>query len=154
MKALNFMNQLVGKTNSADDKGAGNTDLTNYGNEILVIDDDELTRKLVKRLLDKEFSLDIATFSNGIEGLEYAKKQTPRLIILDLMLPGMNGFEILKEIRETPTLKDTKVVLISAKSRSEDIETGFDLSADEYITKPFKPQEFTARLKKLLKKAA
>ena len=70
------------------------------------------------------------------------------------MLPGMNGFEILKEIRKTPILKEAKVVLVSTKSRAEDIEAGFDLSADEYITKPFKPQEFTARLKKLLNKAA
>lgn len=155
MKSLNLLNQLVGKANSSVDKNGGEeTSLQNREDEILVIDDDDLTRKLIKRLLTREFSFDIIDFSNGIKGLEYAKEHPPRLIVLDLMLPGKNGFEILKEIRETPHLKNIKVVLISAKSRSEDIETGFDLSADEYITKPFKPQEFTARMKQLLKKAA
>jgi len=155
MKTFDLMNQLVGKTNgSVDDKGANNSDTSSHKNEILVIEDDELSRKLVTRLVEREFGLDVVSFSNGIEGLEYAKKHKPILIILDLMLPGMNGFEILKEIRETPILKNSQVVVVSAKSRSEDIETGFDLTADEYITKPFKPQEFKARMKKLLKKAA
>lgn len=155
MKTSKSLNQLVGKANSSVDKSGGKDSGSNsQGNEILVVEDDKLTRKLMNRLLDRELGLEVKNFSNGIEGLEYAKEHLPNLIILDLMLPGMNGFEILKEIRETPSLKNTKVVLVSAKSRSEDIETGFELSADEYITKPFKPQEFMARLKKLLKKAA
>lgn len=155
MNTSNLQNKLVGKTNSSVDKSGGKDSGSNSpGNGILVIEDDKLTRKLMNRLLDREFGVEIENFSNGIEGLKYAKEHIPNLIILDLMLPGMNGFEILKEIRETPSLKDTKVVLVSAKSRSEDIETGFELSADEYITKPFKPQEFMARMKKLLKRAA
>lgn len=149
------MNQLIGKkTDNVDREKKDNSGSSGHKDEILVIDDDELSRKLMTRLLDREFAFDIASFSNGIEGLEYAKKHNPILIVLDLMLPGMNGFEILKEIRETPILKNCQVVVVSAKSRSEDIEAGFDLTADEYITKPFKPQEFRARLKKLLKKAA
>jgi len=66
------------------------------------------------------------------------------------MLPGLNGFEVLKTLRKDDKLDKTKVVLVSAKSRSEDIERGFDLEADDYITKPFEPKEFIARIRKLL----
>lgn len=118
--------------------------------DALVIDDDELTRSLIQRLLEREFNVDVTTFVNGIEGFEYAQKNFLDLIIIDLMLPGMNGFEILKKLREDDKLDDTKVVLVSAKSRSEDIERGFDLEADEYVTKPFQPKEFLARIRRLL----
>ncbi|WP_176466219.1 response regulator transcription factor [Aliifodinibius salipaludis] len=122
--------------------------------QILIVDDDDLSRKLISRLVSKEFDYEITSKANGIEALEYARKHIPQLIILDLMLPGMDGFEILKKVREDQKFNQTKVVLVSAKSRSEDIEHGFDLTADEYITKPFQPKEFTARIRKLLTKAA
>ncbi len=117
---------------------------------VLIIDDDELTRKLIQRLLEREFDVEVTTFVNGLEGLEYAQNNYPDLIVLDLMLPGMNGFEILKTLRKDNKLEETKVILVSAKSRSEDIERGFDLKADEYLTKPFQPKEFLARIRKLL----
>lgn len=119
-------------------------------NEILIVEDDKLMRKLMERFLKKEFNIETVTFVNGIEALEYAKEHIPRLIILDVMLPGMNGFDILKKIRENVLFEQTKVVMVSAKSRSEDIERGFDLTVDEYITKPFQPKEFIARIRKLL----
>lgn len=118
--------------------------------EILVIEDDQLTRKLIQRLLQKEFKKNITTLANGLEGLEYAQANHPKMIILDLMLPGMNGYEVLKKLRDNQSLDKTKVILISAKSRSDDIERGFDLTADEYITKPFQPGEFLVRVRKLL----
>lgn len=155
MKSENFINQLVGKVeNSADGNSGISEGSTSVKDEILIVEDDELTRKLMERLLQREFDTSTVSLANGIEGLEYAKEHIPRLIILDLMLPGMNGFDILKEIRENPLFEHTKVVLVSAKSRSEDIERGFDLTADEYITKPFQPKEFTARIRNLLRRAA
>lgn len=120
-------------------------------NEILIIDDDELTRKLIQRILEREFQFPVSTFGNGLEGLEYAQKNSPELIILDLMLPGMNGFDVLKELRNEEASEKIKIILVSARSRSDDIERGFDLTADEYITKPFQPKEFVARVRKLLK---
>lgn len=119
--------------------------------EILIIDDDELTRMLIKRILEREFKLKTVTFGNGLEGLEYAQNNQPEMIILDLMLPGMNGFEVLKELRNNETFSEVKIILVSAKSRSDDIERGFDLTADEYITKPFQPKEFVARVRRLMK---
>lgn len=119
--------------------------------QALVIDDDELTRMLIQRILEREFQFDIISFRNGLEGLEYAQNNDPELIILDLMLPGKNGFEILKDLRETELHKNTKIILVSAKSGSEDIERGFNLTADEYITKPFQQQEFVVRVRRLLR---
>lgn len=154
MDSTNRINQLSGELkNSVRDTGASQN-AASVNDEILIVEDDELTRKLMDRLLTREFDTKTVALANGIEGLDYAKENIPKLIILDLMLPGMNGFDILREIRENLIFKHTKVVLVSAKSRSEDIERGFDLTADEYITKPFQPKEFIARIRNLLKRAA
>lgn len=120
-------------------------------NEVIVIEDDEVTQMLIQRIMEREFGYSTVTFRNGLEGLEYALGHKSRLILLDLMLPGMNGYEILKKIRNDKEYKHTKVLIMSAKSSSEDIERGFDLEADEYITKPFQKKEFVVRVKKLLK---
>lgn len=156
MNRMNIYRNLTGITKNRADQHSGNSSQnpSKVSSEILVVDDDDLSRKLIGRLVSKEFDYKIVSKANGIEALEYAKEHVPQLIILDLMLPGMNGFEILKKVRENPIFKDTKVVLVSAKSRSEDIERGFNLTADEYITKPFQPKEFAARIRKLLTKAA
>lgn len=150
MKNLSTNNRLMAIAKSTTDKSATGSRSGDYQKKILVVDDDDLSRKLIDRLVSKEFDYEVVGKANGIEALEYAKKYVPHLVILDLMLPGMNGFKILEEIRNDPNLENTKVVLVSAKSRSEDIEHGFDLAADEYITKPFQPREFTARIRKLL----
>lgn len=120
-------------------------------NEVLVIEDDEITQMLIQRIMEREFDYKIVSFHNGLEGLEYARENKSRLIILDLMLPGMNGYEILKELRESKIHDHTKIIIMSAKSRSEDIERGFELTADEYITKPFQKKEFVVRVRKLLR---
>lgn len=120
-------------------------------NNVVVIDDDELTCMLIQRILEREFKFNIVTFRNGLEGLNYLQKNEPQLVVLDLMLPGKNGFEILKELRQSEIHKQTKIILVSAKSNSSDIERGFDLKADEYITKPFQQQEFAVRVRKLMR---
>lgn len=154
MKPLSKINEFFGKALGSMGKGADASNSTASVSEILVIEDDDLTRKMIEYLLKRELDMKISCFSNGIEGLEYAEEHTPGLIISDIILPGKNGSEVLRKVRENKNLKHTKVVLVSAKSRSEDIEQGFALSADEYITKPFNPGEFTARIKKVLNQAA
>ncbi|MDZ7658747.1 response regulator [Fodinibius sp.] len=154
MNKISSYRKLAGIANSSADKSTGTLQSSTPKQKILIVDDDDLSRKLISRLVSKEFDYEIVSKSNGIEALEYAQEHVPLLIILDLMLPGMNGFEILKKVRGDQKFEQTKVVLVSAKSRSEDIEHGFDLTADEYITKPFQPKEFAARIRKLLIKAA
>ena len=133
---------------------SGNSDNNSNTNRskpsVLVVEDDALTMKLVKHLLGKTFGIEPVTMQNGMEAQDYLDEHVPDVIILDLMLPGKTGYEILKDVQNNPNLEKTRVILISAKSRAEDIERGFDLNADEYITKPFQPKEFTARFKKVL----
>jgi len=119
--------------------------------DVVVIDDDELTCMLMRRILEREFKFNIVSFKNGLEGLDYLENNSPDLVVLDLMLPGKNGFEILKSLRKRDEFKNTKIILVSAKSNSSDIERGFDLAADEYVTKPFQQQEFVVRIKKLMR---
>lgn len=155
MKTSNLIEQIVGEKKQPANGNSGSSQKSaRVKDEILIVEDDEITRKLMVRLLKNEFGTKTVSKANGIEGLEYAKKHIPRLVILDVMLPGMNGFDILKEIKEISAFEHIKIVVVSAKSRSEDIERGFDLTADEYITKPFQPKEFIARIRNLLKKAA
>jgi len=118
---------------------------------VVVIDDDELTRLLLQRILEREFKYSIISFRNGLEGLRYLEENDADLVVLDLMLPGKNGFDILKALRREERHRDTKIILVSAKSNSLDIERGFELSADEYVTKPFQQQELVVRVKKLMK---
>ncbi len=118
---------------------------------VVVIDDDELTRLLLQRILEREFKYSIISFRNGLEGLKYLEENDADLVVLDLMLPGKNGFDILKALRREGRHKDTKIILVSAKSNSLDIERGFELTADEYVTKPFQQQELVVRVKKLMK---
>lgn len=150
MDPFDFSDKLFGKKSESDATQPDHDKSADKYSRALVVDDDELTRKLIQRLLEREFEMEVETLANGLEGLEYMQAHHPPLLILDLMLPGMNGFEVLKELREDEMLADSKVILVSAKSRSEDIERGFDLTADEYITKPFQPKEFIARVRKLL----
>lgn len=150
MEGIDSYNRVHGKNSLLNGTGELSDVPAEDRMEVVIIEDDEMTRRLVQRLLERKFEVEVTTFGNGLEGLAYAKDNQPGLIILDLMLPGMDGFEVLKNMRKNNLLEHTKVILVSAKSRSEDIERGFDLTADEYITKPFQPKEFIVRVRKLL----
>lgn len=151
MKSLNLFTDIFNSPQSSAEGTGTMSNTSVYDLEILIVDDDELTRRLIGRLLAREFKNVSTTFKeNGMEALEYALENKPGLIILDLMLPGMNGFDILRKLRKEDALQKTKILLLSAKSSSDDIEKGFELTADEYITKPFQPGEFLVRVRKLL----
>ena len=110
---------------------------------ILIIEDEESIAELEKDYLTlSDFEVDIE--NNGKDGLEAALREDYDLIILDLMLPGVDGFDICKEIRET---KNTPVIMVSAKKDDIDKIRGLGLGADDYMTKPFSPSELVARVK-------
>lgn len=116
---------------------------------ILLVEDSETIYKLVARKLKKE-NYRFEHRENGKEGLEAIRELKPDLVILDVMLPSMNGFEILRQIRNDEHLADTKVIMLTSKNRSEDIEKGFSLDVDDYIDKPFKPTDLLLRINKTL----
>jgi len=110
---------------------------------ILIIEDEEAIAELEKDYLElSDFEVDIK--SNGTDGLAAALNENYNLIVLDLMLPGMDGFEICKEVREK---KDIPIIMVSAKKEDIDKIRGLGLGADDYMTKPFSPSELVARVK-------
>lgn len=111
--------------------------------KILIIEDEESIAELEKDYLEIS-GYDVETESNGAKGLEMALANEYDMFILDLMLPGMDGFEICKKIREK---KNTPILMVSAKKDDIDKIRGLGLGADDYITKPFSPSELVARVK-------
>ncbi|WP_165139210.1 response regulator [Halalkalibaculum roseum] len=116
---------------------------------VLLVEDSQAIYRLVSYKLKKSgFRFEYR--DNGKEGLEAVKELKPDLVVLDVMLPSMNGFEILRQIRSDEELKDTKVIMLTSKNRAEDLEKGFSLKVDDYMDKPFKPTELVLRINKVL----
>lgn len=117
--------------------------------KILVIEDEAKIAGMVKQYLLQEH-YDVLVASDGLTGLKMARQEQPDLIILDLMLPGMGGFEVCKEIR-----KDSRVPIIMLTARAEEINKllGLELGADDYLTKPFSLAELAARIRAVLRRA-
>ncbi len=117
--------------------------------KILVVDDERLIRNVIREYLENE-KYEVFEAENGFDALRVLETNRVDLIILDIMMPRMDGFETLKEIRKT---KDTPVIMLSAMKEEEDKLSGFNLGVDDYITKPFSPKELVARVKAHLKRA-
>ena len=117
---------------------------------ILVVEDDLEIKTLIQFFLEKE-NYDVLTVQNGLKALELISTQKPNLIILDLMLPGMNGLEIAKLIKKNPYKYGTPFIfMLTAKTETEDVIEGFQSGCDDYLRKPFDPRELILRIKKLL----
>jgi two-component system phosphate regulon response regulator PhoB len=118
---------------------------------ILVVDDEEDILELVRFNLDREGYRVICTTS-GEKALETAKTEFPDLIVLDLMLPGIDGLESTKLLKNDPGTRDIPIVMLTAKGEEADIVTGLELGADDYITKPFSPRILVARVRAVLRR--
>lgn len=117
--------------------------------KILLVEDNDSISKLVKYKLEKD-GYTVELRENGLDGLKAIQESTYDLIILDVMMPGMSGFEILQQVRETDSLKTAKVMMLTSKSREEDLARGFNLGVSEYMGKPFKVAELSMRVNKIL----
>lgn len=118
---------------------------------ILIIDDEEDILELVRYNLTKE-GYDVRTAVTGEEGLRVAKAEHPGLIILDLMLPGLDGLEVCRQLKRHPALAEVPIIMLSAKGEEADVVSGLELGADDYVTKPFSPRILLARVKAALRK--
>lgn len=117
--------------------------------KILVVDDEDLLVKGIRFNLQND-GYDVVTGSNGLEAVEYAKSEKPDLIILDVMMPEMDGLSSCAKIRE---FSDVPIILLTAKTADMDKLMGFDQGADDYLTKPFNILELKARIRALLRRA-
>jgi two-component system phosphate regulon response regulator PhoB len=118
---------------------------------ILVVEDDENIQQLVGYNLAKA-GFHVLYADNGEQALSLIKRERPELIVLDLMLPGLSGFEICKLVRKDPKTKSLPIVMLTAKSEENDMAAGLDLGADDYITKPFSPKILVSRIKAALRR--
>jgi two-component system phosphate regulon response regulator PhoB len=118
---------------------------------ILIVDDEEDVLELVRFNLEKNgFKTETAT--SGEDALAKAKSKLPDLIILDLMLPGIDGLEVCKKLKSESKTENIPVIMLTAKSEESDIITGLELGAQDYITKPFSPKVLIARVRRILQK--
>ena len=118
---------------------------------ILIAEDEKDIRQLVSFNLERE-SFSTISSGDGKTALTLARSNIPDLIILDLMLPIMDGFEVFKELRLDSRTKDIPVIMLTAKAQLDDIIAGLEMGADDYLTKPFSPKELMLRVKALLKR--
>ena len=116
---------------------------------ILLVDDDPNISHLVRLYLEKE-GFDVTESARGDEALEAFKREAPALVLLDVMLPGMDGLQVLKEIRKT---SKAPVIMLTARDETFDKVLGLELGADDYVTKPFETKELVARVKAVLRRA-
>jgi two-component system, OmpR family, phosphate regulon response regulator PhoB len=118
---------------------------------VLVVDDEPDIAALVAYHLARE-SFRVSTVSDGREALESLERERPDLVVLDLMLPGMSGLDLLREIRKRPDLESLPVILLTARREEEDRVEGLSLGADDYVPKPFSPQELVLRVGAVLRR--
>jgi two-component system phosphate regulon response regulator PhoB len=119
--------------------------------KILAIDDEEDILELVRYNLSRE-GFQVICASTGEEALKIAQDEGPELIVLDLMLPGIDGLEVMKRLKAAPPTQSIPVVMLTAKGEEADIVTGLELGADDYVTKPFSPRILSARVKAVLRR--
>ena len=120
---------------------------------ILVVDDEPDIVALVVYHLAKE-GFRVSSASNGTEALATALRERPALIVLDLMLPGLSGFEVLEQLRADEATSGIAVLMLTARKEEPDRIKGLSLGADDYLTKPFSPQELVLRVKAILRRSA
>lgn len=118
-------------------------------NKVLIVDDDEHIVELIKLYMDKE-GFDTVTANNGKKAVELFKSEAPAIVILDVMMPEMDGWQVCREIRRVSNIP---IIMLTAKGETFDKVLGLELGADDYMVKPFEPKELLARVKAVLRRS-
>lgn len=119
--------------------------------KILVVDDEEDILELIRHNLSKE-GYDITCAQSGEEALKFSARSSYDLMILDLMLPGVDGLEVAKRLKNNPDARHIPIIMLTAKGEEADVVAGLEIGADDYITKPFSPRVLLARIKAVLRR--
>ena len=120
---------------------------------ILVADDDRDIRDLVVFKLE-QCGYSVIEAEDGTSALETARRHRPDLCVLDVMMPGLSGVEVTRELRQDSRVGDVKIILLTARAQEADVETGFSVGADDYVVKPFSPRELVSRVQAVLARAS
>lgn len=118
---------------------------------ILVVEDNPNSKRLICYTLEQE-GYQVLNASNGVEGLRMAREENLDLLVLDVMLPGLDGFELCHRLRTDPQTARLPILMLSAKAQDADVSVGLRMGADDYLTKPADPAEIVKRVAKLLAK--
>jgi len=118
----------------------------------MLIEDEKEIRELIRYNLERN-GFQVYAAADGEEGLQRLRASHPDVLVLDLMLPGRSGLDVLRELRDSPKTRDLPVIILTARSAEMDRLLGFEHGADDYLTKPFSPNELVARLRALLRRA-
>ena len=116
---------------------------------VLVVDDDPVIRRLLELAFELE-GFTVFTANDGVEGLDAAREHAPSVIILDIMMPRMDGLKVTGELKADASTSGIPIVLLSAKANSRDVTIGMRVGADDYVTKPCDPNELVARARALM----
>lgn len=122
-----------------------------HNKKVLVVEDERDISRLIKHYLEKE-GFRVLTAASGVEALKKVKEEKPDLLVLDLMLPEMDGLEVCKRVRAVPETAMLPIIMLTAKAEESDTVIGLELGADDYVTKPFSPKALVARAKALLRR--
>ncbi len=120
------------------------------GSRVLVVEDSPAQREMISGLL-KESGLEVSSVSDGVEALEAIQGQRPDLVVLDIVMPRMNGYEVCRRLKADPATQAMPIVMCSSKGEEFDRYWGIRQGADAYIAKPFQPQELVGTIKQLLR---
>lgn len=120
--------------------------------KIILIEDEPDILEVIEYNLKRE-NFSVLTAADGLEGLDLVIKEKPDLVLLDLMLPGIDGMEICRQVRNNQAVKRVPIIMLTAKGDESDVVLGLGLGADDYMTKPFSPKELIARIKAVLRRS-
>lgn len=119
--------------------------------KVLIVDDNEQNVELLEAYLEDVDGAQTTTARDGREALRAVSVDRPDLILLDIMMPNMSGFEVCKQLKEDPATRDIPIIIVTALNESGDYERGMDSGADDFLTRPFNRVEFVARVRSLLR---
>ena len=122
-----------------------------FKKKILIIEDTEFMKKLISDVL-KEADYEVVTASSGEEGLQKVREEKPDLVLLDVVMPGMDGFEVCKILRDDESNNLMPIIMLTAQENEDDKLEGLELGADDYIIKPFNSRELVSRVRNTLKR--
>ncbi|HEU5394521.1 MAG TPA: response regulator, partial [Candidatus Methylomirabilis sp.] len=118
---------------------------------LLIIEDERDIIEIIQYNFERE-GYTVLSATNGEKGLEIARTRRPAAVLLDLMLPGLDGIEVAKRLRRDPETRETAIIMLTAKGEESDVILGLGVGADDYVVKPFKLKELLARLKAVLRR--
>lgn len=146
-----LMKAKARKKTETGEPGAGNGAAANGRAHILAVEDEQDLLDLLQYNLTRD-GFNVATAVSGEEALKVIRAEPPDLVVLDLMLPGMDGLELCRILKNDPTTRHILIVMLTAKGEEVDIVAGLELGADDYVIKPFSPRVLTARIKAVLRR--